>query len=61
LKIHHLAYLKIVPIPRLNEEQIERRLSYSYEMSNVDFRSVVFTDEKSFWLERKQRQKNEEP
>lgn len=51
LKEHHLAYLKITPIPRLTNLQKEKRMKYAQDMSSVDWKSVLFTDEKSFWLE----------
>jgi len=51
LKTHHLAYLKVTPIPRLTEDHIAQRLEYTQEMADVDWRSIIFSDEKSFWLE----------
>lgn len=51
LKEHHLAYLKIIPLPRLTDLQKAKRLKYAHDMTGVDWKSVLFTDEKSFWLD----------
>jgi len=51
LKRRHLAYLKIKTIPRLTEDHKARRVQYAHEMANANWKQVLFTDEKSFWLE----------
>lgn len=38
-------------IPRLTEDHKARRVQYAHEMANANWKQVLFTDEKSFWLE----------
>ena len=37
-------------IPKLKAKDKERRMDYAREMMTADWRMVLFTDEKSFWL-----------
>jgi len=51
LKIEHLAYLKIKSIPKLDEDDKANRLEYAHNMANLDWKNILFTDEKDFWME----------
>ena len=50
MKKYKFFYLKKKKIPKLKTKDKERRMKYAREMMNADWRSVLFTDEKSFWL-----------
>lgn len=50
LKKYKFFYLKRKKIPRLTQDQKEKRMNYAREMMDIDWNSVLFTDEKSFWL-----------
>lgn len=47
---HHFYYLKVQPIEALTEEQQQNRLTYATELINYNFKTVLFGDEKTFWL-----------
>jgi transposase len=47
-----LFYLKIQKIEKLTESQKQKRVEYSKEMKDYEWKNVLFSDEKSFWLGR---------
>lgn len=50
LKNCGFAYLKIQETEELSERHKAERLAYAQDMMNYDWKQVIFTDEKSFWL-----------
>jgi transposase len=50
LKREGFAYLNVVEKEHLTQTQIERRLEYAEEMKDYDWKRVLCSDEKSFWL-----------
>lgn len=50
LKKHEFFFLPPVKIQKLSKAHKQKRVKYAKEMLNSDWKSVLFTDEKSFWL-----------
>jgi transposase len=50
MKKHQFFYLKKKKIQKLKDIDKDKRMNYSREMINSDWKLVLFTDEKSFWL-----------
>jgi transposase len=50
LKREGLVYLKFHRVDKLSDDNIKQRLKYSKEMKDFDYKSVLFTDEKTFHL-----------
>jgi transposase len=50
MKKHHYFYLKKKKIQKLKQRDKETRMEYAREMMNYNYKFVLFTDEKSFWL-----------
>lgn len=50
MKKYKFFYLKKKKIPKLTKIHREKRMSYAREMMNADWKQVLFTDERSFWL-----------
>jgi transposase len=46
-KFFYLPKIKIRPLTLVHKE---KRIAYATEMEHADWKSVVFTDEKTFWL-----------
>ena len=51
LKEQHLAYLRRKRVQRLTSAHKQARIEYARQKVNANWKSVVFLDEKSFWLE----------
>jgi transposase len=51
LKRNHLAYLRRKRVQRLTSDHKQARIDYARDKMNANWKSVVFLDEKSFWLE----------
>jgi len=51
LKRNHLAYLRRKRVQRLTSTHKQARIDYARDKMNANWKSVVFLDEKSFWLE----------
>jgi uncharacterized protein (DUF2267 family) len=47
---HKFFYLPKKRVQRLSKKHREKRIEYATKMMDSDWRSVLFTDEKSFWL-----------
>lgn len=50
LKREGLVYLKYHKVDKLSDDNINERLKYSNEMKDFDYKSVLFSDEKTFHL-----------
>ena len=50
LKKHKFFYLPKIKVQKLTNFHKQKRIAYAREMSDTDWKPVVFTDEKSFWL-----------
>lgn len=51
LKRNQLAYLRRKRIQRLTSAHKQARVEYARQKMNANWKSVIFLDEKSFWLE----------
>jgi len=50
LKRHEFFFLPRLKVKKLSKGHMKTRVTYAKEMMNADWTSVLFTDEKSFWL-----------
>jgi hypothetical protein len=50
LKQHSFYFLPPLKVKTLTKAHKKQRVEYAKNMMNADWKSVLFTDEKSFWL-----------